>query len=901
MSKFERSKLSTKAQDEQKEVLFRTEKERIAMTLNTESEIASGLLIQRLTELYEKPVEAAVRETVSNALDAVAVSHSGEEPVVEITTPTALSPVFEVKDNGVGMTYEDIKNVYAKYGSSTKSEDFEQIGAYGLGAKSPLAYGNEFTVTSVKDGEKSIIIVAREDFTNYIKVVDVTKTDEPSGTTVSIPVKSSDINEFQEYIETYKTVPSDVKIVVDGKYEEQTTYAMLTDKFVIHEDENGPIHAKVWIHKERANQAVEILDLGQKDRDYAYPTFNYVLGGWIYKNPSKSNHSYSYYLSDVFLVELKPGIVSFNSSRDAIIPNERIYQLINRVNDYILNEKIISDIASALSKVDTEYYLRFVGHVIGNPVNLLLNFDTKDIKFQVSSSANIAINKNEIEFNGFSITDSIEKMKKYDGKFHILYKEHTRSSAKTPTNSLHYDDIESSWRSSWMIESRIGDIMKFHEESILDGRSMRHSITTLLATISELHRHGYGYYYESKRIKHFVVITDVNESNYDIIRKRRKQINQLHYKEENEARDVLVLTTSMNKEQTEDVLSSLMLDVTADSINYYTPEKLDEIIKKEQRNKASKKQNSPRKVNFGADVIEARHYQSNMLENIYRGKKFDDYEPSTSHVFTVIGKSTYIPSSAVHSYIIWYANENNVDIEDVTLLYAYSNNFRRSDLLTLMEYGPVYNTDSCNEDLSNVKLYKEKIKDNKVQRQWAVKSSPTRSEEMLLSLIASLSRERINGLESSYNYVRENANNIAEDMGLPKIPSVDFGPISRLKYIPEFSSSYGCHLSIDQIGESIYEQLEYLDREYKDAVTYALLLLTDLRHVYTITDDNKIIAEEVRDNYRTALNVVEQIPKNAPKFVIKHFETAAMIENEMLRKLANILNKAMERIDMKAE
>lgn len=44
--------------------------EKVEMSLNTENSLASGLLIQRLTELYADPISASVRETFSNALDS---------------------------------------------------------------------------------------------------------------------------------------------------------------------------------------------------------------------------------------------------------------------------------------------------------------------------------------------------------------------------------------------------------------------------------------------------------------------------------------------------------------------------------------------------------------------------------------------------------------------------------------------------------------------------------------------------------------------------------------------------------------------------------------------------------------------------------------------------------------
>ena len=98
------SKTSNKNID--KENIIGDFSEKVKMSLNVDSEITSSLLIQRLTELYEDPIVASVRETVSNALDSIVKAKS--DRLVKITSPTKLSPYFVVEDNGVGMSYEDL-------------------------------------------------------------------------------------------------------------------------------------------------------------------------------------------------------------------------------------------------------------------------------------------------------------------------------------------------------------------------------------------------------------------------------------------------------------------------------------------------------------------------------------------------------------------------------------------------------------------------------------------------------------------------------------------------------------------------------------------------------------------------------------------------------------------------
>ena len=237
-----------------KEVLLAPKSERVEMTLNTASALTSGLLIQRLTELYENPIEASVRETVSNAIDAVSVMHSGARPMVSIEAPTILNPVLVVSDNGLGMSYEDLKEIYSKYGASTKTNDFNQVGAYGLGAKAPLAYGTEFTVTSTKDGVKTTIIVAKEELTNYIKIIDSVQTEELSGTTVSIPVSNEDIDKFVDYINNYEKYPmeKDIDFIINGKQKENSKYVLINNGIKIFQSEDEVITGRVWLRKAMA-------------------------------------------------------------------------------------------------------------------------------------------------------------------------------------------------------------------------------------------------------------------------------------------------------------------------------------------------------------------------------------------------------------------------------------------------------------------------------------------------------------------------------------------------------------------------------------------------------------------------------------------------------------------------
>ena len=56
--------------------------ERIEMSLNNEDEISQGLLIRRLTELYNNPLEATIREIVSNAIDSISLNAGKSKTII---------------------------------------------------------------------------------------------------------------------------------------------------------------------------------------------------------------------------------------------------------------------------------------------------------------------------------------------------------------------------------------------------------------------------------------------------------------------------------------------------------------------------------------------------------------------------------------------------------------------------------------------------------------------------------------------------------------------------------------------------------------------------------------------------------------------------------------------------
>ena len=146
-------------------------------------------LMDVLTNLYSDPALAVIREYSTNAAD----SHlaAGNTDPIRVSLPVGLNTNFVVQDYGVGLSVDDLYNIYSKYGRSTKRGNNVETGMLGLGCKAALAYTSSFTLEAVKDGIKTVAVISRGDNgVGNIQIIDTSSTTDPTGVKVSVPVSN---------------------------------------------------------------------------------------------------------------------------------------------------------------------------------------------------------------------------------------------------------------------------------------------------------------------------------------------------------------------------------------------------------------------------------------------------------------------------------------------------------------------------------------------------------------------------------------------------------------------------------------------------------------------------------------------------------------------------------------
>ena len=146
--------------------------------------------------LYQDKPLAICRELICNAIDSHTAAGKATVPV-EITVPSSINPNLIVEDFGLGLSREEVEQIYTTYFESTKSNSNELVGGLGLGSKSPFAYTQSFSVIARKDGvENTFIAFIGANGMPQINCLNTTTTDKCNSVRVEVPVAQADSGVF---------------------------------------------------------------------------------------------------------------------------------------------------------------------------------------------------------------------------------------------------------------------------------------------------------------------------------------------------------------------------------------------------------------------------------------------------------------------------------------------------------------------------------------------------------------------------------------------------------------------------------------------------------------------------------------------------------------------------------
>jgi hypothetical protein len=174
--------------------------------------------------IYSNPKKAICQELMSNARDAHREVGLADRPI-RVKLPNKFDKTWQCRDWGPGIDPRRMVDVFVKFGCSTKrgGDDANatddgglQTGGFGIGAKTPWAYTDSFTIcTRAMEGdelvERTYIAIIAEDrksklmeLDGSMRVIDmndpsIPDDDKHTGTTIIVDVKPDDFDDFKSY------------------------------------------------------------------------------------------------------------------------------------------------------------------------------------------------------------------------------------------------------------------------------------------------------------------------------------------------------------------------------------------------------------------------------------------------------------------------------------------------------------------------------------------------------------------------------------------------------------------------------------------------------------------------------------------------------------------------------
>lgn len=292
---------------------------------------ARNMQVRNAIRMYANPRLAALREYTSNAKDANQAA--GNKTPVEVTLPTSLHPFLTIVDHGVGLSSEELEG-FGQFGHTTKDGSNDYIGGFGLGSKSGLAVADQFTVISVKDGKKNVVVVGwDESGAPSLGFLDEQDTKEGNGTTIQIP--SATGHDDWKGIAKGNTFlgwePG--TIVINGQEPEKSVH----DKSKFRKVDGG------W------------MPVGERENNrYYWPEWVHALVHGVYYSipASKFGDRATAKILDGSVLEIANGSVDILPSRDDLEWTDTTTREVRRVAS-VMTEAIVKEYQKQITKVAT--------------------------------------------------------------------------------------------------------------------------------------------------------------------------------------------------------------------------------------------------------------------------------------------------------------------------------------------------------------------------------------------------------------------------------------------------------------------------------------------------------------------------------------------------------------------
>jgi hypothetical protein len=253
-----------------KDVQLTEELEGIDFSIDQES---MGMLFKGFSDhLYSNKIGSIVREITSNCFD----SHieAGVKVPVQITITEDYANyercVIIFRDFGTGLSPERMKNIFSKYFASTKRDSNDNIGGWGIGAKSPLSYTDAFFIQTVYDKVEYNYIIHKGAKVPRLELVSHAPSEDKNGTDVKINIRNrEDLRLFRSELKLQLRYFDNIDYTncnIDNNYK-----IYQGNHFIVRINESDPVGEKLSICLGKVHYPLDFNQLELSAHNYDTP------------------------------------------------------------------------------------------------------------------------------------------------------------------------------------------------------------------------------------------------------------------------------------------------------------------------------------------------------------------------------------------------------------------------------------------------------------------------------------------------------------------------------------------------------------------------------------------------------------------------------------------------------
>lgn len=149
-------------------------------------------------QIYTDKILAPIREYICNAVD-ISIDSNSTKPVEVAITKQGNQYIWSCRDYGSGLDEEDIRNIFAMYGRSSKRSSNSMVGCFGVGSKAFFGYTDSYFVNSYYNNTLTKYVCMLGAGDNGVPVGEIYKVSEEPTTETGLEISADVTKNYYDF------------------------------------------------------------------------------------------------------------------------------------------------------------------------------------------------------------------------------------------------------------------------------------------------------------------------------------------------------------------------------------------------------------------------------------------------------------------------------------------------------------------------------------------------------------------------------------------------------------------------------------------------------------------------------------------------------------------------------